>query len=131
MFGFMKKEPSLTSALVRYLTEIDKVYMSAYSARSTRALVPYMTSNALNQVASYVHTLGGRYFGSPKFRDTEWRLIGVDGSDYIIKKTVTFDKVSVGIGLTIGVADDYSELWTVDTSQKPIKVKSINSVRGG
>ena len=120
MFGFGKEEasPGLSSSLIRHLNEVDELYMHAYGIKTTHALYPYLSVECVQVVNRYVFQLGGRYFGSPKFRDTEWTLLEQAGSILTLLKEVTFDKVRVGRAVSVAVADNYSEEWTVDVSDK-------------
>lgn len=131
MFGFGKSDDSgLSKKLIKYLTMVDELYMRAYGIRTSRALYDYLSTEAIQKVNKAIFQLGGRYFGTAKFRSTTWSIISEMGTTLILLKDVKFDKVRVGSTISVAVADNYSEEWTVDLSNKdkPI-VTMIQDVR--
>ena len=61
---------------------------------------------------------GNRYFGAPKFRNTEWVLLDTNDSAVRVRKCVTFDKIKVAGSLRIDAANSYEEIWTFDCRGK-------------
>ena len=114
--------PTLSDKLVDHLNEVDEKYMRAFSTRSMREVSDNLSRECAIKVSRSVFAVGSnRYFGAPKFRKTFWTAVSRCGDVLQVMKDVHFDSVRVGSTLSIGVAADYKEVWTVDVSgSRPI-----------
>lgn len=116
-FRVKETNSSLSKAHLAFLNEADREYMKAFNTKSTRFLQKYLSRDCGVKMAKRVYGIGTRYFGSEKFRNTLWNVQSTNGDFMVIEKKVTFDKVKVAGSICIGVADDYTEIWTLDTKQ--------------
>ncbi len=130
MFFKSKKETgALSRAQLSFLNEADREYMKAFNTRSVRDLQQYLSRDSNVKVSRRVYGIGTRYFGSDRFRNTEWVVQSKEGNMTTVQKKVTFDKVKVAGSICIGVADDYDEIWILDTDQT--KVVDIREIKAG
>lgn len=129
MFGIKKEAGALSRAQLSFLNKVDKEYMKAFNTRSVRDLQQYLTRDCNVKVSKKIYGIGAKYFGSERFRNTEWIVQSKEESKTVIRKVVTFDKVKVVGSICIGVADDYDELWVLDTEQS--KVADIIEIKAG
>lgn len=135
-FGLFKRgeekesNQRLPRHLIEFLNEADREYMKCFSLMTTRGLQPYVTRECAVAVSQSVFSIGSRYFGADKFRNTSWSLDDEEDEVLLVRKDVVFDRVKIGGDMRIGVADNYSEIWEVDMSNKksPI-ISGIHSCR--
>lgn len=108
------QKPRLPEELENFLNQVDLEYMRSFDTKSTKKLVQYLRRDCYLKVSTRVYSAPDRYFGNEKFRDTNWQVTDVQGDQASITKTVTFDKIRVGLS-KLSVAEDYTETWLVDT----------------
>ncbi|WP_289751780.1 hypothetical protein [Bacteroides acidifaciens] len=65
-----------------------------------------------------------RYFGDAKFRNTKW-IKENEGDGIVIRKEVTFDNVHIAGSLSIAVASNYKERWTIIQDGRDYRVARI------
>ena len=128
-FGLFKRSEDnnnlgLPKHLIEFLELADKEYMRAFALKTTRGLQPYVTRECAVEVSQAVFSIGSRYFGADKFRKTTWSYAGEEDSITLARKDVVFDRIKIGGDMRIGVADNYSEIWEVDLSDKKSPVIS-------
>ena len=128
MFSFFSKKKdtsSIPSKILGVLEDADEAYMKAFTTKRLSPLSSYMTRDCLVTVSRIVYATGSRYFGAPKYRNTEWVIKGKSESgDLVIEKNVTFDRIALKGSLKVNCAQDYSEIWTFD-----VKENLISSIR--
>ncbi len=125
---FGKTQNKISSSLKDFLIKADTAYMNSFATRSMKILSQYLTQECNDKISRIVYSRIDRYFGSPKFRDTEWAVKEETESTIRILKTVTFDTVRIGSVLELGIAEDYCEEWTVYRAPA-YKVADIKNVR--
>lgn len=99
--------------LLEFLKQVDKLYMESYSLKSTRDIAHYLSPNCARKLSLVICSINARYFGDAKYRRTNWSCVSNDGDTIVIRKEVKFDNVKVAGRLSIAVADNYNEVWTV------------------
>lgn len=129
---FSKRESSsntLSKPLITFLNKADAEYMKAYSVKTTRAFAAYASRECAIKVTQLIMQSTNRYFGTDKFRNTEWTLQEDNSGILSILKSVTFDKIRVAGYMSIAVETDYKETWIVDsTDGKNYKIVDIKLV---
>lgn len=109
LFNHKLKRP-----LVAYLNKVDDEYITAFNIKSMRNLSKYLTRECQVKVLQRISCNNNRYFGSSKFRHTEWsRVKSIDPEAIVVKKVVVFDKIGVAGPVSMNVANDYKEIWTM------------------
>lgn len=128
-FNKKSDSPGLHKKLFAHLDEVDEVYMRAYATRSLKQLRGFVSHECADKVGRVVFSQGinSRYFGAPKFRKTVWSVIEQRDNVLKVLKDVTFDSVRVGSILSVGVARDYKEYWTVQVSDDGFNVTDISA----
>lgn len=128
MRAFKKAKPSaLSRDTISFLSQADLAYMRSYATMTVRDLQLYTTRECALKILRKVHSEPNRYFGSPKFRKTGWEMLSESGDMVEIKKTVNFDSVRIGSALSIEVADDYTEIWSLRKLNKKWVVFNIRA----
>lgn len=126
--GFFKPVKSqavgVPSGLVDFLNEVDSLYMEAYQLKSTKNVAKFLTREAAGRLQAAVCSMNTRYFGDAKFRNTKWVKEG-DGDSIVILKEVTFDNVHIAGSLSIAVASNYKERWTIVKEGRDYRVARI------
>ena len=112
------------SGLVDFLNEVDTLYMEAYQLKSTKNVAKFLTRDAAGRLQAAVCSMNTRYFGDAKFRKTKW-VKEVDDDNIVILKEVTFDNVHIAGSLSIAVASNYKERWTVVKEGMSYRVAKI------
>lgn len=107
--------------MIAYLNEVDLEYMRAYAMKTTRHLQKYVDRDCALKVSREVLACRSRYFGAEKFRKTTWTIESSNDVEQVIRKQVVFDQVRVCSSLTIDVAENYCELWTLARKDNIIK----------
>jgi len=128
---FMKKQTSshgISKDLQAYLDKVDAVYLRAYATKTTRELKEYVTNECALKVSRQIFGAASRYFGTPKFRNTDWMILTEEDNVLTLLKEVTYDSVRVSDLLKISAADDYKEHWVIDCSGKVPVVLDIIAV---
>lgn len=116
----------LPSGLSDFLNQVDSLYMEAYQLKSTKNISKYLTREAAGRLQAAVCSMNTRYFGDAKFRNTKWsKETDGGGDDIIVLKEVTFDSVHIAGSLSIAVASNYKERWTVTKQGKEYRVARI------
>lgn len=116
MFFFKKrkKKKKESNKFEEFLNTVDKEYMLAYATKSPQRLLQhYMSRKCIIKISQSIFSVGSRYFGAEKFRNTKWIQEEVIGNSIKVRKEVSFDKIKVAGSLRIEVADDYREEWMV------------------
>jgi len=127
MFSRQKGSPALSRDLEHFLNDADVEYMRAFATKSIRQLQNFVSRECAVKISRVIFGNANRYFGSEKFRRTEWSIQdSVDGV-VTLQKCVHFDKVRIGATLDIGVASDYKECWVVDTRSHKLVVLDIKA----
>lgn len=126
---FSKKESdgSIPSSLRSFLDDADTEYMRAFSTRSIRQLQNYVSRECAVKLSRVIFSGVNRYFGAPKFRNTAWQLQESKEGLLIVEKDVKFDSVRIGATLSVGVATDYKERWTVSVKEGRAVIVDISS----
>lgn len=127
MFSKQKGSPALSGGLERFLNDADAEYMRAFATKSIRQLQNFVSRECAVKVSRVIFGNTNRYFGSEKFRKTEWAVQGSVAGIVTLQKSVHFDKVRIGATLDIGVASDYKECWVVDTRDCKLVVLDIKA----
>ena len=129
MLFFSKKrdESGLSKECINFLNAVDYEYMRAFSTRSMRTLNTLLTRECAINVSRLIFAVNSRYFGAEKFRTTSWTVMQEEETFTRVLKDVVFDKVKVAGSLYIDIADNYREVWELDTSEKELKIRSIQS----
>lgn len=116
MWFFGQKQPGLNRKTEAFLNKVDEAYMRAFSTKGVKALMDYMSPECLSKVRTWVYTTNIRYFGAEKFRTTTWEVLTEKNGILSLRKTVVFAKVKVTNRMSMKVAEDYEEVWRVDTN---------------
>lgn len=126
--GFFKPVKStavgVPSGLVDFLNQVDSLYMEAYQLKTTKNVAKFLTREAAGRLQAAVCSMNTRYFGDAKFRNTKWTKEG-DGEQIVILKEVTFDNVHIAGSLSIAVASNYKERWTIVQQGREYRVARI------
>lgn len=127
MFSKQKSSPALSGGLEHFLNDADAEYMRAFATKSIRQLQNFVSRECAVKISRVVFGNTNRYFGSEKFRKTEWVIQDNEDGVVTVQKSVHFDKVRIGATLNIGVASDYKECWVVDTREHRLVVLDIKA----
>lgn len=124
LFGFKKSKPK--AEYIKYLNEADAEYIRAHVIKSTRILNEYLTPECIQKVSKSIYGGVSRYFGIDCFRNTTWEIISSTADRIDFRKSVVYDKVKVTSTLKMCAADNYRELWSLDT--KSMKIFDIRTL---
>lgn len=116
LFGSSEKNTTvngISKDLITFLKQVDTLYMESYTLKSTRDVAKFLTPTCRHKLTTVVCSMTTRYFGDEKYRKTTWSLVGDYGDKMEISKDVVFDKVKVAGKLSIQVATNYREVWTI------------------
>lgn len=116
IFGSSEKNTTnngISKELISFLKQVDGLYMESYSLKSTRDIAKFLTPAYRHKLTSVICSINTRYFGDEKYRKTTWSLISEENDCIKIGKDVKFDNVKVAGKLSIAVASNYKEVWTV------------------
>lgn len=116
IFGSPDKNTSASGVpkdLINFLKQVDELYMASYSLKSTRDIARFLTPACRHKLSTVICSINTRYFGDEKYRRTTWSLLEEQPNCYRISKDVKFDHVKVAGKLSIQVASDYKEVWTI------------------
>lgn len=126
--GFFKPVKStavgIPSNLAEFLNNVDSLYMEAYQLKSTKNVARFLTREAAGRLQAAVCSMNTRYFGDAKFRNTKW-IKENEGDGIVILKEVTFDNVHIAGSLSIAVASNYKERWTIIQDGRDYRVARI------
>lgn len=126
--GFFKPVKStavgIPSNLAEFLNNVDSLYMEAYQLKSTKNVARFLTREAAGRLQAAVCSMNTRYFGDAKFRNTKWTKEN-EGDGIVILKEVTFDNVHIAGSLSIAVASNYKERWTIIQDGRDYRVARI------
>lgn len=121
IFNLFNNANKLSRGTIEYLNKVDLEYMRAYATKTTRNLHQYFDRDCIVKVSRLVLASNSRYFGAEKFRKTTWTIESSNETEKVIRKRVEFDKVRVCSALSIDVAENYCELWTLSVRDNIIK----------
>lgn len=116
LFGASEKNTKtdgLPKELTTFLKQVDSLYMASYSLKSTRDIAKFLTPAYRHKLTTVICGINTRYFGDEKYRRTTWSLVSEESDKYVVSKDVKFDNVKVAGKLSIQVASDYKEVWTI------------------
>lgn len=116
LFGASDKNTTASGVskdLMNFLKQVDELYMASYSLKSTRDIAKFLTPACRHKLTTVICSINTRYFGDEKYRRTTWSLLEEQSDCYKISKDVKFDNVKVAGKLSIQVASNYKEVWTI------------------
>lgn len=113
------------SDVICFLEKADDAYIDAFQYDDIRLFQEYATVKVLREIDDMLKSKNQISFGLKKYRHREWKLVKEGDVFKVYFKNITHDNLELSHKVSVSLADDISEIWTIEPNNKTYIVTDI------